>query len=268
MAAADMPRPDSDTDGPPRCRPRIPAALRMLVVVLLVLNAGGALWVGISSYQRHIAIGHVEDMGWHCKHIWTRSHWSPFGVPDLRAEVFQPVDEVKSSFFFPDAEITDVGLKSLEELTDMTGLTVYSTRFTDRDLIHLKPLRNLCRVQFSCPSVTDAGLAHLTGLANIWDLSLRGTSISGPGLQYLGGLLSLTCLDLGETSMTDTGLRFVEYLPSLEYLALDRTNVTDAGLTHLKGLTGLRQLSLKGTCVTDAGIAELRSALPAVIIEK
>ncbi|MBM4043253.1 MAG: hypothetical protein FJ290_32595 [Planctomycetes bacterium] len=123
------------------------------------------------------------------------------------------------------------------------GLDI-SGHASNEDLMHLKELRGLRRLELFGTQITDAGVAHLRNLK---------------GLQRL---------DLGATQITDAGVAHLMELRGLQSLDLTRTRVTDAGLTHLKELKGLRWLGLWHTQVTAAGIAELKKSLPNVRVER
>jgi hypothetical protein len=83
------------------------------------------------------------------------------------------------------------------------------TTFNDRDLIHLRPLPHLQRLQLN-DQVTDAGLRELMGLTGLQILVLAGTPV------------------------TDGGLRQIRRFTDLEHLYFAGTNISDAGAAELQ----------------------------------
>lgn len=147
----------------------------------------------------------------------------------------------------------DTGITTFDFLAEMSNLEmlVYGNRWggiKDKDLVHLKGLKNLKTVHlasfFGNESVTDAGLEHLKDLKQLQDLGVDKLNI------------------------TDAGLQQLKQHPTLKVLYLRNTKITDAGLEHLKGLSNLEALHLEGTMVTDAGVKSLQAALPKCQITK
>ena len=64
-------------------------------------------------------------------------------------------------------QITDVGLKSLEELLNLTGLNLSGTRITDTGLKSLEGLLNLTSLHLFSTKITDTRLKSLEGLLNL-----------------------------------------------------------------------------------------------------
>ena len=144
----------------------------------------------------------------------------------------------------------------------VTGVSVYSGKFTDAGVAKLAALKHLRRIALHNTQITDAGLAHLKGLSYLQSLGIGGTKVTSQGLRHLKGLTQLNALTLTGTKVTDPGLGHLSSLGNLERLFLGDTKVTDQGLTHLKGLKKLRWLSLRKSKVTGRGVQELKTALP------
>lgn len=191
----------------------------------------------------------------------------------------QDVDyQIVSSFDISFREISDVGLKSLEKLTELTNLNLWDTHVTDAGmkylgkLIQLKDLRltsslvtdvgmknlekltELTDLYITFPKVTDAGMKCLEKLTYLIDLYLWGMHVTDAGVTSLEKLTRLANLNLGHTKVTDEGLKSLEKLTQLTELNLWDTNVTDAGMKSLEKLTRMTTLNLSSTQVTDAGI--------------
>ena len=133
-----------------------------------------------------------------------------------------------------------IGGKSLRIFEQATVVNLRQTTVEDADLILLRNLNGLQRLNLGETGITNDGLQHLAGLTGLKALDLSSTQISGKGLEHLRGL-------------TD-----------LEYLYLNRTKVGDADLHHLKELTNLRHLDVTGTAITNEGVEQIKRHLPDV----
>ena len=118
------------------------------------------------------------------------------------------------------------------------GLPLIGTKVTDQDLVHLKQMSQLERLDLAITSVNDDGLVYLKDLSQLKALDLRRTGVTDAGLEHLGALRNL------------------------EELYLSGTEVTDTGLGQLRSLTRLQQLELGDTAVTPEGIGRLKQSLP------
>jgi hypothetical protein len=139
------------------------------------------------------------------------------------------------------------------------------SKFGDEDIVALRELTYLKRLDLSNSQITDAGLVHVEELSMgcpIWELYLSGTDVTDSGLVHLQKLDSLSELHLGSTQITDDGLVHLKALTDLRTLDLRYTGITDSGLQHLQGLAGLQSLVLVRTQVTDEGVKRLQQALP------
>jgi Leucine-rich repeat (LRR) protein len=59
-----------------------------------------------------------------------------------------------------------------------TDFSLYGTKVTDEDLVHLKALPRLRNLDLRGTQITDAGLEHIKGLARLTGLDLQATQIS------------------------------------------------------------------------------------------
>ena len=148
-------------------------------------------------------------------------------IKKLGGSVKVDKDKAVVSVFFPTLQtVTDTELVHLKELTKLQRLNLAATNVTDAGLVRLKGLTDLKMLVLEITRVTDAGLVHLKGLTKLEELHLHGTKITGAGLVHLKGMTKL------------------------EYLNLNGTKITDAGLVHLEGLTKVGALSFIDTKVT------------------
>ncbi len=143
-------------------------------------------------------------------------------------------------------DIVDLDLEHLKGLTQLKSLYLDGTQVTWGAIIELKKYLPNCAIKkgdfgFSKPaelrlpsSAVDADLVHLKGLTQLKRLDLEGTQVTDAGLVHLKGLTQLEWLDLVGTQITDVGLVHLKGLTQLETLGLYDTQVTDAGLAELK----------------------------------
>jgi internalin A len=171
-----------------------------------------------------------------------------------------------SALYLTSTKVADAGLKDLQGLKNLSTLSLVNTKVTDAGLKELKDLKNLATLGIGNSTdegvtdegVTDAGLNELKELKNLTELILFGTHVTDAGLRELKGLKNLTDLNLFGTKVTATGLKDLKELKNLSTLSIANTEVTDTSAKELKGLSNLTRLYLNGTQVTDAGMRELK----------
>ena len=142
------------------------------------------------------------------------------------------------------------------------GVSLDGTTASDSDLIHLKGIPHLKRLDLEWTSVTDHGMQSLAKYKALERLDLQETKVSDAGLRYVADLSRLRLLLLGSSSpgnsqITDTGLAHLAKLSRLEVLTLWHTNLRGEGLKHLVSLSDLRQLNLRGTPIDDTCLVHL-----------
>lgn|GEM_PF-2129595 len=147
---------------------------------------------------------------------------------------------------------------SIDELSELSSLSLRATGITDEALAHIKNLTDLTTLDLSDVKLTADGLHHIENLKQLSHLALEGTSVDSDGLRSISGLTKLTRLTLSRTKIDDAGMKHLEKLTSLESLQLDDTIITSAGLDSIKHLTELTFLSLGGTQITDDGLLHLK----------
>ena len=114
----------------------------------------------------------------------------------------------------------------------------------------------------------DAQLVPLKSLKGLVRLNLRGQGVTDDLLKNIAPLADLTHLHLEKTKITDKGLSSLKGLKNLEYLNIYGTAVTDAGLKDLEGLKNLKQLYVWQTKVTKEGAAGLKKAIAKVDVNR
>ncbi|MDX1925530.1 MAG: hypothetical protein SFV81_03370 [Pirellulaceae bacterium] len=176
---------------------------------------------------------------------------------------------------FEGAEFSDADLADIEQLPNLSTLTLKNRPITDEGLSHIKSLPRLSALNLSGTRITDRSLNFLTKFKHLNVLVLTGTKITDEGLKSIGKITSLHSLWLDETGVTDGGLASLKALnlerlevpqisergmPQISHMTkltrLDIPNVADAGLEYLKDLKKL-DILLLGSKVTDEGIMHL-----------
>lgn len=158
--------------------------------------------------------------------------------------------------------ITDESLATLWGRDRVFELWLDDTQVSDAGLRHLEDCSMLRGVVLENTQITDVGLVHLTGLPELEYLGLKGCAITDEGVATLSGIHTLEVLDLSQTQITDEALAHLQRLPRLERLTLCRTRISDAGLAHLGSFLSLTSIDLSDTNVTGAAVEEFKRAHP------
>lgn len=143
---------------------------------------------------------------------------------------------------FESERITDSGMRSLQQLTQLEVLDLYGNRVTDSGLHGIKNWNNLRVLNLSLLPITDSGLFHLSTLKQLRCLQLvysegvAGPIVSNKGLQALLKLERLEWLDLTGASINDDGLLQLSPLQMLNRMKLENTAVTDVGIRQFNAL--------------------------------
>jgi hypothetical protein len=82
-------------------------------------------------------------------------------------------------------KLTDLGVKELKELKQLTRLMLSDTPVTDAGLKDLKELKQLTTLYLGSCKVTDTGLKDLKELKQLTTLGLRGTQVTDAGVKEL-----------------------------------------------------------------------------------
>ena len=105
-------------------------------------------------------------------------------------------------------EATDADLLLLLPLKDqLIWLNVGRTKITNEGLKTIGQLSNLSQLNLEQTSIQDNGLAHLTKLSHLTSLNLIGNDISDKGTSHLSRLPKLEKVYLYQTKVTADGVR-------------------------------------------------------------
>lgn len=101
----------------------------------------------------------------------------------------------------PPKKLTDAALIPLQNMTQLTDLSLAGNLITDDGLARLSGLKNLEALDLQDTQISDAGLKHLVNLKRLKTLNLAGTKVTKKAAmvfeQSLGGI---TELNVGVTS--------------------------------------------------------------------
>jgi hypothetical protein len=161
-------------------------------------------------------------------------------------------------------------------------LVLNNTSITDKDLVFVKHLTGLRRLELEDTDITDLGLVQLSKLSSLEYLRLSNTLIRGNTFRYLAAtslknlhldnlalgarafreiskFKELRWLNLSRVHLTDSALAELAHLPKLDGLIIPNNHaVTDVGLRKLVGMKHLRRLDLSSTGVTLGGVLALK----------
>jgi hypothetical protein len=140
----------------------------------------------------------------------------------------------------------------------LEALNLCSCAIEDDDLVHLRCLPHLRKLDLSCnPHIDGSGLVHLSDLSLTVLVLQRCVALLDEALFHLRRL-PLVYLNLNLCiRITDDGLAHIEHLKRLECLYLAHSNVTNFGLFYLKNLN-LRELDLTSCEIADEGLKCLK----------
>ena len=121
-------------------------------------------------------------------------------------------------------------IKSYRKLS----LDLSESNITDAGLRYLENAINIIELELDGTQITDTGLALLTTLDNLAELSLSHCNITDAGLKQLKSLPKLRYLHLSHTQITDEGLVHLHALEYLNHVTIGWGDVTPAGADALR----------------------------------
>ena len=152
---------------------------------------------------------------------------------------------------------TDADLAFLDQLTELTVLSICSKQVTGavlRRLANCKKLRSLTLER--CP-IGDDGWVHIAHLEKIETVRAAKAQITDRAMLQIGRLRGLTTLVLDDNAITDAGVLEIAGLSALRFLSLSGTNMTAECAATIGKLPRLKSLSLSRTKITDAAMVQI-----------
>lgn len=151
--------------------------------------------------------------------------------------------------------VSDDGLASLSDLSEMKVFHAYVTELTDGSLQTISKWDKLESLTINpkkgLETFRDPGCGHLPKLKHLQYLDLSGTKICDRAIPSICKLTELRTLRLDNTEITDAGLKQLQKLPHLESLSIAGTLVTDSGLDLLEAFPSLAQVVLSDQHLTN-----------------
>ena len=161
---------------------------------------------------------------------------------------------------------TDAGIRYLEEMPQLTSLSVYSEGLlTDACLSSITKLGNLQKLsmnsyvataQYGWMKFSSEALEQFSALRNLEELHLAGQPLPADSF----ALTKLKSLDVSGEQVDDDFVNKLAQCRELRRLNLGKTNVTDAGLKQISELPELRKLGLFAVPITDEGLRVLTNS--------
>jgi hypothetical protein len=144
------------------------------------------------------------------------------------------------ALFLDGTEITEQGMERIVRLPQLSVLSTPGT-LTDLGLRSLEQLENLQVLYLHERQVTDTGMEVIARLVRLQELSLQGTRITDHGLPALRTLSQLEVLRLDGTQVSDRAIECFKQWPLLRLLGIRDTLIGPAGQERLRTeLPGVR----------------------------
>jgi WD40 repeat protein/tRNA A-37 threonylcarbamoyl transferase component Bud32 len=131
-------------------------------------------------------------------------------------------------------------------------------KVVDDDLVRLKDLVTLERLDLRETDISDEGLTHLQNLLELKSLTLFETKVTGRGFAHFSRLENLQGLGASGAPLTNEGLAQFPPLPSLEYFQLGSTDLSAGYLAHVSRFPLLRNLMIPSAMAVPPGLEHLR----------
>jgi Leucine Rich repeat len=195
--------------------------------------------------------------------------WDSYDISDEGLKQLENLVELKN-LHIDKSRVTDKGFLRLARMKQMDHLVLAHHCFTDDGLAAIVEMRSLRWLDIGgtleAPSkITDEGMAMVSQLKNLQLLGIGYSGVTDRGLEEIGKLDQLTDLDLTGCRISDDGLQHIAGLKNLKWLHLGETDVTEQGLKHLEGLRKLSLVQLPQGRVSTQAKAQIQSKMPALV---
>jgi hypothetical protein len=140
-------------------------------------------------------------------------------------------------------QLTDHGLKGIEELQPLSSLSIYGDRITDEGIDFLSMLVNLRYVSLSGKNIGDASFRQLARLPDLQILHFVATGLSDN---------SFDRIEL-EACSTESHAPF----PKLQILYVSNNSISDRWCSSVSRLSTLRTLDVSYSSITDIGFHQI-----------
>lgn len=163
--------------------------------------------------------------------------------------------------------ITDAGLERIWSLTNLRNLSLrFCSGITGHGMRHLRPMREMERLDISYTAVCDKGVAYVAELPNLVVFNAARTRISDAGAADLRKMENLRALNLWDTEISNAAFEDMRWMTELRRIDLSGARVTDEGLPLMRWMIDAETLILRHAPVTEEGMRELERLLPHLYI--
>ncbi len=123
---------------------------------------------------------------------------------DAQAELLAPLKNQLVWLKLGNTQISDAGLKTVGNLTNLTRLSLENTAVTDAGLASIARLPHLQYLNLYRTKVTDRGILQLAAAAKLKALYLWQTAVTTAGAEALKKVLLQTEINIGAPAVTTT----------------------------------------------------------------
>lgn len=173
-------------------------------------------------------------------------------------EVFQVMAQLpalRSLQIHRGPKVGDKGLSYLSGCVGLRELYLKQTAITDRGLMAIRNLPQVCSLVLDDTSISDDGCAVLGEMAKLSHICLRRTQVTGHGLSKLCDNEHFS-VSLDGTPASDEGMIAMAHrLSKLQTISVSRTDVGDHAAQALAKLKWLNVVNFSDTKLTDKGLA-------------
>ncbi len=168
------------------------------------------------------------------------------------------------------AGLTNEDLKYIVFFPEVEGVHLSDKNITDAVFYYLQDLKNLTALSLYNTSVTGEGFRFLTDNSGLIIFDFGGSPVTDRGIEYISQINfsdKVIILNLKDSKITDSGMKYIEKIRfGKGRINLRNTQVTDEGIKHLAGFKDLVEVDLINTAVTDSGGKWLEGKIPAADI--
>ena len=230
-------------------------SLSRIVVVLILLLAVGAGWLGLQQVQHRrntevdlAAASALRELGAVVVRNATTDR-----TESVNLRLLESPDDLQQAWSHV---LTLPGVKSVD---------VSTTSITPDQIMQLAGNRTIDTFQASYTELDDQGLAALVGMP-LEALHVGATKVTTAGLATIAKITSLRVLTLSETSIGDD-VGVLRDLPRLEWLVLGSNTISDNAFAQLAEFETLTHLSVQGATYSAAALDSLREQRKGISID-
>lgn len=162
------------------------------------------------------------------------------------------------------SDVSDIGLKLLEDLPYLSELSVDSTEITAEGLARFRNLKNLWNLDAGRIRNVRVLLLALKDSPSLKVFSISGSDLSDADVPLLIDLPNVDNLNLGSTAITDQAMKYISRLKKVTRLDIGYTRITSRSLNDLKSMRQLVSLTITPGMFSESQKRELNRAVPAL----